>query len=85
MNNNLNSLTLEQLVTLSQQIGYVEPKSEFDKWTEDEIIFKAINLAINNFIQVKALIIGCKLFPPVKLIAKSILRRYIDYYVKLGS
>lgn len=77
---NLNSLNLLELLELSKQVYYVDPNLPEENWSNNEIIFKAINISINSPIQVKAGLIMCDMFPPIKIIFKTIIRRYIKYF-----
>ena len=77
---NLNNLNLVQLLELAKQVNYVDPNSEESQWNDHEVIYKAINLSINSPIQVRAALIMCDMFPPLKIIFKTIIRRYIKHY-----
>jgi hypothetical protein len=72
---------LEDLIIIAQQIPYVEPSPvNIDEWSNDELLYKSINIALHNIIQIKAGLYICSLFSPLKLIYKSILNAYIKYF-----
>ena len=79
---NLKSLKFDELIYLAKHVSYIKPDKEYESWTEDEILFHAMYLGINNNIQMDSIIITCKAYPPVKLIAKEKLRQYIQNYLK---
>lgn len=77
---------LIELVIIAQNINYIEPQStNSDEWSLDELTFKAIKMALDNPLQIKAGLAICDQFPPLKLIYKSILNQYIKYYTKLNQ
>tara|TARA_Y100001970_G_scaffold293212_1_gene438539 strand:- start:3453 stop:3698 length:246 start_codon:yes stop_codon:yes gene_type:complete len=80
--NNLNSLNLVQLLEFAKQVKYCDPINEETQWTDNEVIYKAINISINSPIQIRAGLIMCDMFPPLKIIFKTIIRRYIKYYTQ---
>ena len=77
---NLNNLNLMQLLELAKTIPYVDPEESEDQWNNDQVIYKAISIAIHTPIQLRAGLIMVEMFGPLKLIFKSIIRRYIKYY-----
>ena len=79
---NLNSLNLVQLLEFAKQVEYCDPINEEIQWTDHEVIYKAINISINSPIQVRAGLIMCDMFPPLKIIFKTIIRRYIKHYTQ---
>jgi hypothetical protein len=77
---------LEELITIAQNINYVEPAStNIDEWNNDELVYKSIQIALHNVVQIKAGLYMCNMFPPLKLIYKSILSGYIKYFNKLNK
>ena len=75
---------LVELIIIAQNIPYIEPQSEnMDEWSSDELVFKSIQIALNNPVQIKAGLHICDQFPPLKLIYKSILNQYIRYFSNL--
>ena len=76
---------LIELIVYAKTINYIEPSSQnSDEWSHDELVFKSIKIALDNDIQIKAAIHICNQFPPLKIIYKSILRQYIDYFTSLN-
>ncbi len=74
-------VTLENLITDAKNIVYIEPTTDnIDQYSNDELVYKSINIALNNEVQIKAGLYICSLFPPLKLVYKSILRGYIVYF-----
>jgi hypothetical protein len=72
---------LAELIIIAQNIPYVDPTStNMDEWSSDELVFKSIQIALNNPVQIKAGLHICDQFPPLKLIYKSILNQYIKYF-----
>lgn len=80
--NNLNSLNLIQLLGLAKEVNYFDSINEENDWTDHEVIYKAINISINSPIQIRAALIMCNMFPPLKIIFKTIIRRYIKHYMQ---
>ena len=58
--------------------------SNSDEWSHDELVFKSIKIALDSDIQIKAGLHICNEFPPLKIIYKSILRQYINYFTSLN-
>jgi len=72
---------LAELIIIAQNIPYIEPSSSnMEQWTSDELVFKCIDIALHNPVQIKAGLYVCEQFPPLKLIYKSILNQYIKYF-----
>lgn len=72
---------LVDMIVIAQTVPYVEPISQnIDEWTSDELLFKSINIALENGIQIRAALNICNTFPPLKIIYKSILSKYITHY-----
>jgi hypothetical protein len=75
---------LEDLIVVAQNITYIEPINEnIDEWSNDELLYKSIHIALHNIIQIKAGLYICNMFPPLKLIYKSILNGYIKHFKNL--
>lgn len=76
---------LEELIIIAQNTQYVEPMSEnIDDWSNDELLYKSIDIALRNTIQIKAGMYICSIFPPIKLVYKSILNGYIKRFTNLN-
>jgi hypothetical protein len=72
---------LEDLIIIAQNTPYIEPTIEnIDEWSSEELLYKSINIALHNVIQIKAALYICSIFPPIKLIYKSILNGYIKHF-----
>jgi hypothetical protein len=77
---------LVDLITISQNVPYTAPNStNIEEWTPDELVFNSIYIALNNAIQVKAGLYMAESFPPLKIIYKSILNKYIKYFTQLNN
>ena len=76
---------LIDLIVYAKTINYIEPSSaNSDEWSHDELVFKSIKIALDSDIQIKAGLHICNEFPPLKIIYKSILRQYINYFTSLN-
>lgn len=76
---------LVELIAYAKTINYIEPtSSNSDEWSHDELVFKSIKIALDSDIQIKAGLHICNQFPPLKIIYKSILRQYINYFTSLN-
>lgn len=76
---------LVDLIKYAKAINYIEPSSQnSDEWSHDELVFKSIKIALDSDIQIKAGLHICNQFSPLKIIYKSILRQYINYFTSLN-
>ncbi|MDA7464605.1 hypothetical protein N8996_07440 [Candidatus Poseidonia alphae] len=76
---------LVDLIEYAKTINYIEPSSQnSDEWSHDELVFKSIKIALDSDIQIKAGLHICNQFSPLKIIYKSILRQYINYFTSLN-
>lgn len=82
MSTNLNNLKLKDLVFLAQNVTYIKPEKEYKDLTEDEILFEAINYGLKNQAQVDSLFMACSICPPIKLLAKDRIRKYLIKFMK---
>ena len=71
--------TLVELIADSRNYTYIEPSKPREQWGDDEWFFKSISLVINNDDLLKSADIICGWFPPLKLLFKNTLKRYITY------
>ena len=78
----LSKLKLKELIFLAKNVTYNRPKKNYQEWTEDEILFEAVYSGINNPAQVDTLYMTCKICPPVKLLAKERIRRFVNEFMK---
>tara|TARA_B100001093_G_C26103468_1_gene707813 strand:- start:139 stop:414 length:276 start_codon:yes stop_codon:yes gene_type:complete len=77
---------LKELLLIAQNINYIEPTEPNDlKWTQDEVIFKSIHIALQHEIQIRAGLYITDLFPPLKIVYKSILNKYINHFTILNQ
>ena len=77
---------LVDIIAFARNIRYTEPHNpNVDEWTSDELLYKSINIALVNDIQIRSALNICETFPPLKLIYKSILSRYIKYFTNLDT
>lgn len=78
-------VNLVEMIQHAQSIPYISPNSEnIDNWTNEEVLYKSIEIALHNQIQIKAGLYITSVFPPLKLIYKSILKQYINHFTKLN-
>ena len=69
------------MIAFARTIQYIEPQNpNVDKWTNDELLYKSINIALVNDIQIRASLNICESFPPLKIIYKTILSKYIKKF-----
>jgi hypothetical protein len=75
---------LVDMIVAAQNVPYYEPISQnIDEWTTDELLYKSINIALENGIQIRSALNICNTFPPLKIIYKSILSKYIKHYTSI--
>lgn len=82
MSTNLNKLKLTELVFLAKNVTYIKPEKEFENFTEDEILFEAVNYGLKSEAQIKSLYDACNICPPIKLLAKDRIRKYVSKFMK---
>lgn len=78
----LSKLKLKELIFLAKNVSYTKPEKDYSDWTEDEILFEAVYCGVNNVAQIDTLYMTCKIFPPVKLLAKDRIRRFVIQFMK---
>jgi len=78
---NLSKLKLKELVLLAQNINYIKPEKPYEKWNEDEILYHATYIGVTNQAQIDSLYLTCKSFPPMKVIAKERLRKFVGNFI----
>ena len=77
---------LVDMIALAYMVHYVAPSNpNVDEWTSDDLLYKSIHIALVNDIQIRSALNICEIFPPLKLIYKSILSRYIKYFTNLDT
>lgn len=74
---------LVDMLAFARNIRYIEPDNpNVDEWTSDELLYKSIHIALVNDIQIRSALNICDTFPPLKLIYKSILTKYIKHFTR---
>ena len=74
---------LVDMIAFARNIRYIEPDNpNVDEWTSDELLYKSIHIALVNDIQIRSALNICETFPPLKLIYKSILTKYIKHFTR---
>lgn len=82
MSTNLNNLKLKELIFLAKNVTYINPEKKYEDLTEDERLFEAINYGLNSRAQIDSLFYACTICPPIKLLAKERIKRYILKFMK---
>lgn len=75
--NDLNKMKLEDLIVVAKQIKYIPPSYDESSWTQDDIYNGAIQETLGTRYQMRASLMVCDSFAPLKLFFKSTLRNYI--------
>ena len=74
---------LVDMIAIAYTVPYIAPSNpNVDEWTSDELLYKSIHIALINDVQIRSALNICETFPPLKLIYKSILSKYINYFTK---
>ncbi len=68
-------MTFKELIQECIKLDYT-PKVDKHNW---DYINEAIWIGIHNEVQLQALFIVVEMFPPIKIIAKMLLRNYISH------
>ena len=77
---------LVDMIALAYTVHYVAPSNpNVDEWTSDDLLYKWIHIALVNAIQIRSALNICDTFPPLKLIYKSNLTRYIKHFTNLDT
>ena len=75
---------LVEMIAIAEKIPYISPtNSNVDEWTKEEMLYESIHIGLVNKIQVRTALNMCNTYPPLKLIGKSILRKYIKHFIGL--
>ena len=75
---------LVEMIAMAENIPYIAPGNpNMDEWTSDEMLYESIHIALVNRIQIKTALNMCNNFPPLKLIGKSILTKYIKHFTDI--
>ena len=58
-------MKLEELIIVAQNIQYIEPSStNIDEWTNDELVYKSIHIALCSEVQLRAGMHLCNMYAP---------------------
>ena len=77
---------LVDMIVFARTVQYIEPHNpNVDEWTSDELLYKSIHIALVNDIQIRSALNICDTFPPLKLIYKSILTKYIKHFTRYNT
>ena len=68
---------LKEYLEQAKLIKYVPPTIPLDQWDRTEIFYGAISETMTSKYQLKAALIVCDMFPPLKLFFKSQLKSYM--------
>lgn len=68
---------LKDYLEQAKLINYVPPNIPLDQWDRTEIFYGAISETMASKYQLKAALIVCDMFPPLKLFFKSQLKSYM--------
>ena len=68
---------LKDYLEQAKVINYVPPNIPIDNWDRTEIFYGAISETMTSKYQLKAALIVCDMFPPLKLFFKSQLKSYM--------
>ena len=71
---------LQNLILISKQVEYVAPTILEEEWEMFDVIFAAMNIALNNSIQMRACLILARKFTFFRMISSSLLKKYIKRY-----
>lgn len=71
--------TLSELIEQSKNYNYVCPTKDKKYWENDDYFFKAISIVVNEPDILKAADIICGWFPPLVMLFKGTLKRYMAY------
>ena len=71
--------TFVQILDEAREYEYKPPTKEKIYWDNDDYFFKAITIVIHEPDLLKATDIICGWFPPLKMLFKSTIKRYIHY------
>ena len=70
---------LVDLIEIAKTLNYVEPNKPKEQWDNEDYFLKAFAVAIKNPDQLKANDIICGWFPPLKVLFKTTINKYINY------
>lgn len=77
--------TFIQLIEEAKNFNYMEPNKLKKYWDNDDYFFKAISILINEPDLLKATEIICSWFPPLVMLFKGTLKRYMVYCTAMNQ
>ena len=69
--------TLKEYLESAKNVKYIEPNIPIDNWERQEVFFAAISETMTSKYQLKAALLICDMFPPLKIFFKSQLKAYM--------
>lgn len=76
---------LIELIEQAKAFNYVEPNKQKQYWDNDDYFFKAISIVVNEPDILKAADIICGWFPPLVMLFKGTIKRYMVYCTAMNQ
>ena len=76
----LKSKSLIELIEIAKNIDFKIPNLHVDEFTYEQIFYSATFISLREEILIKAGLIICNMFPPLKIFIKKIIRDYIEKF-----
>lgn len=76
---------LIELIEQAKDFNYVEPTKQKQYWDNDDFFFKAISVVVNEPDVLKAADIICGWFPPLIMLFKGTIKRYMVYCTAMNQ
>lgn len=76
---------LIELIEQAKGFNYVEPDKQKQYWDNDDYFFKAISIVVNEPDILKAADIICGWFPPLVMLFKGTIKRYMVYCTAMNQ
>lgn len=76
---------LIELIEQAKVFNYVEPNKQKQYWDNDDYFFKAISIVVNEPDILKAADIICGWFPPLVMLFKGTIKRYMVYCTAMNQ
>ena len=77
-------MKIEKLEVIAKSMDYIQRQEE-QLWDDNDYINAAIHILLHDRLLWKAMHIILNMFPPVKLVYKSVLNTYIKKMAKLNN
>lgn len=74
---NIKNLKLTELMVYAKKFEYINPGTNEETWSTEEIYYAALYETLHSKYQIRASEIICGIFPPLKLLFKNTIRNYI--------